>query len=117
MRRASRPVARKRLSISGASPGSRLASRSVPLDSGWTTEADRDFFYKSEAAKIPTYNKQLKLFWWGWGETDIARANGLAVIDTFKKQGVTIETMETPGGHEWTNWRIYLHEVAPKLFR
>jgi len=87
------------------------------MSSGWTTEADRDFFYKSEAAKIPTYNKQLKLFWWGWGETDIARANGLAVIDTFKKQGVTIETMETPGGHEWTNWRIYLHEIAPKLFR
>jgi enterochelin esterase-like enzyme len=87
------------------------------MSSGWTTEADRDFFYKNEAAKIPTYNKELKLFWWGWGETDIARANGLAVIDTFKKQGVKIETMETPGGHEWTNWRIYLHEVAPKLFR
>ena len=87
------------------------------MSSGWTTEADRDFFYKSEAAKIPTYNRELKLFWWGWGETDIARANGLAVIDAFKKQGVKIETMETPGGHEWTNWRIYLHEVAPKLFR
>lgn len=87
------------------------------MSSGWTTEADRDFFYKSEGAKIPTYNKELKLFWWGWGETDIARANGLAVIDAFRKQGVKIETMETPGGHEWTNWRIYLHEVAPKLFR
>ena len=42
---------------------------------------------------------------------------GLEVINTFKKQGVKIETMETPGGHEWANWRIYLHEVAPKLFR
>jgi enterochelin esterase-like enzyme len=87
------------------------------MSSGWTTEQDRDFFYKSEAAKIPTYNNQLKLFWWGWGETDIARANGLAVIDKLKSQGVKIETMETPGGHEWTNWRLYLHEVAPKLFR
>jgi hypothetical protein len=27
-----------------------------------------------EAAKIPKYNSTLKLFWWGWGETDIARA-------------------------------------------
>ena len=87
------------------------------MSSGWTTEEDRSFFYKAEAAKIPTYNAQLKLFWWGWGETDIARANGLAVIDKFKSQGVKIETMETPGGHEWTNWRLYLHEVAPKLFR
>ncbi|HMC75619.1 MAG TPA: alpha/beta hydrolase-fold protein [Vicinamibacterales bacterium] len=87
------------------------------MSSGWTTEQDRDWFYTHEAAKIPSYNKELKLFWWGWGETDIARANGLAVIDTFKKQGVRIETMETPGGHEWPNWRLYLHEVAPKLFR
>jgi enterochelin esterase family protein len=88
------------------------------MSSGWTTEADRDAFYAREAAKIPTYDKQLKLFWWGWGETDIARANGLAVIEKLKSMGVkNMETMETPGGHEWTNWRLYLHEVAPKLFR
>jgi enterochelin esterase family protein len=87
------------------------------MSSGWTTDADRDFFYEHEAAKIPTYNKHLKLFWWGWGQTDIARANGLQVIGKFKSEGVNIETMETPGGHEWTNWRLYLHEVAPKLFR
>jgi enterochelin esterase-like enzyme len=87
------------------------------MSSGWVTEADREFFYKTEGARFPTYNKTLKLFWWGWGETDIARANGLAVIEKLKGQGVTIETMETPGGHEWTNWRLYLHEIAPKLFR
>jgi enterochelin esterase-like enzyme len=87
------------------------------MSSGWISEADRDFFYKTEAAKIPTYNRELKLFWWGWGETDIARANGLAVIDAFKAKGVKIETLETPGGHEWSNWRLYLHEIAPKLFR
>lgn len=87
------------------------------MSSGWISEDDRQAFYKTEAAQIPKYNSQLKLFWWGWGQTDIARANGLAVIDKFKSEGVKIETMETPGGHEWANWRIYLHEVAPKLFR
>ena len=87
------------------------------MSSGWTTEQDRDFFYKTEAAKIPKYNSALKLFWWGWGETDIARANGLAVIETFKSQGVRVETRESPGGHTWDNWRLYLYEVAPKLFR
>jgi enterochelin esterase family protein len=87
------------------------------MSSGWTTEQDREFFYKTEAAKIPKYNGALKLFWWGWGEIDIARANGLAVIEKFKSQGVRIETRETPGGHTWENWRLYLNEVAPKLFR
>ena len=67
------------------------------MSSGWTTEEDRQFFYKSEAAKIPTYNSQLKLFWWGWGETDIARANGLMVIEKLKSQGVKIETHGNAG--------------------
>ena len=71
-----------------------------------------------EAARIPTYDRELKLFWWGWGETDIARANGLMVINRFRELGVkNMETLETPGGHTWDNWRLYLHEVAPKLFR
>ena len=87
------------------------------MSSGWTTEQDRELFYKTEADKIPKYNSALKLFWWGWGETDIARANGLAVIDRLKSQGVRIDTRETPGGHTWDNWRLYLYEVAPKLFR
>jgi enterochelin esterase family protein len=88
------------------------------MSSGWTTETDRDFFYKSQAAKIPTYDKELKLLWWGWGETDIARPNTLLVLDKLKSMGVKhMQTMETPGGHEWANWRLYLHEVAPKLFR
>ncbi len=87
------------------------------MSSGWTTEQDRAFFYKTEATRIPKYNSALKLFWWGWGETDIARANGLAVIEKFTSQGVKIETRESPGGHTWDNWRLYLFEVAPKLFR
>ena len=87
------------------------------MSSGWISEKDRESFYTTEAAKIPKYNSALKLFWWGWGETDIARANGLAVIDKFKSQGVKIETRESAGGHTWDNWRLYLYEVAPKLFR
>ena len=87
------------------------------MSSGWSSDADREAFYKAEATQIPKYNDQLKLFWWGWGETDIARANSLAILDKFKSAGVKAETLETPGGHEWKNWRLYLHEVAPKLFR
>jgi hypothetical protein len=69
------------------------------MSSGWPSEQDRDFFYKTQAEKIPKYNSALKLFWWGWGETDIARTAGLAVMDKFKSQGVRIDTRETPGGH------------------
>lgn len=87
------------------------------MSSGWVSDHDRQFFYDSEAAKIPTYNSHLKLFWWGWGATDIARPNSILVTEKLKELGVKLETMETPDGHEWKNWRLYLNEVAPKLFR
>lgn len=87
------------------------------MSSGWVSDQDRDFFFTHEAARIPTYNSELKLFWWGWGATDIARPNAIKVTDRLKKLGVHLETMETPDGHEWKNWRLYLHEVAPKLFQ
>jgi enterochelin esterase-like enzyme len=89
----------------------------VVMSSGWISDQDRQFFFTSEAARIPTYNSQLKLFWWGWGATDIARPNAITVTDRFKTLGVHVETMETPDGHEWKNWRLYLHEVGPKLFQ
>jgi enterochelin esterase family protein len=89
----------------------------VVMSSGWTTGQDRDWFFTNEAARIPTYNSQLKLFWWGWGATDIARPNAMLVTNRFKSLGVHVETMETPDGHEWKNWRLYLHQEAPKLFR
>lgn len=31
--------------------------------------------------------------------------------------GFKYDYMETPGGHTWTNWRNYLCEFVPKLFR
>ena len=52
---------------------------------------------------MPQYNAQLKLFWWGWGQTDIARDNALACIARFKQSGVRLETEETADGHEWKN--------------
>ncbi len=89
----------------------------VVMSSGWFP-ADRDaFFNGTDAARMPQYNTQLKLFWWGWGQTDIARDNALACIARFKAAGVHVETEETADGHEWKNWRLYLSQVAPILFR
>ena len=31
--------------------------------------------------------------------------------------GFPYEYRESTGGHTWTNWRIYLSELAPKLFK
>ncbi len=89
----------------------------VVMSSGWFP-ADRDAFFSGpDAARMPQYNAQLKLFWWGWGQTDIARNNAIACTARFKQAGVHLETEETADGHEWKNWRLYLSQVAPILFR
>ena len=31
--------------------------------------------------------------------------------------GVSYIYRETDGGHEWRNWRIYLNEFLPMLFK
>jgi enterochelin esterase-like enzyme len=30
---------------------------------------------------------------------------------------MTVQWKETPGGHNWSNWRDYLRDFAPLLFR
>ena len=34
-----------------------------------------------------------------------------------KKRGIEHDLRITGGGHTWINWRHYLNELAPKLFR
>lgn len=87
------------------------------MSSGWISANDRDAFFKLEAARVPQINSKLKLFWWGWGNTDIARPYAQLVTGQMKDRGVKLETTETPGGHEWANWRLYLYQIAPRLFR
>jgi enterochelin esterase family protein len=35
----------------------------------------------------------------------------------FDVYGVHYTAEETPGGHVWANWRLYLSRFAPLLFR
>lgn len=62
-------------------------------------------------------NNGLKLYWIAIGKDDfLYQAN----VD-FKKKldgiGLKYEYLETGEGHIWKNWRIYLAEFAPRLFR
>jgi enterochelin esterase family protein len=51
------------------------------------------------------------------GDQDFALPGSKALSEIFKKRGVEHELRITGGGHTWINWRHYLNELAPKLFR
>jgi enterochelin esterase family protein len=90
----------------------------LPMSTGWFTPKDRDAFVAANRAEIARADKQLKLFWWGYGETDIAKDNGLKSMEALRAAGLSrIETAVTGSGHDWITWRYMLREVAPKLFR
>ena len=38
-------------------------------------------------------------------------------MEMFKKHGFSAVYKETDGAHTWINWRNYLNEFAPQLFR
>lgn len=58
-----------------------------------------------------------KLFWVGCGSDDFLIANARNLVEILKKQEFNYQFRESTGGHTWTNWRIYLSELAPLLFK
>ena len=59
----------------------------------------------------------LKLYWIGCGKEDFLYESVTNLRKFYDNSGFKYEYLETPGGHTWTNWRIYLSELAPQLFR
>ncbi len=40
-----------------------------------------------------------------------------ALAEVLKARGIEHDLRITGGGHTWINWRHYLNDMAPKLFR
>ena len=58
-----------------------------------------------------------KLFWVGCGEDDFLIESARNLVEILKKKEFNYKYKENSGGHTWTNWRIYLSELAPLLFK
>lgn len=50
------------------------------------------------------------------GETDIALRNGQKDLALFNRHGIRNFWVLSSGGHEWMNWRRYLHQTAQIMF-
>jgi enterochelin esterase family protein len=65
----------------------------------------------------PKLKKDTQLIWLATGADDRLMPNTTATVDLLKKHGFAPEFKETAGGHTWLNWRDYLIEFAPRLFK
>jgi enterochelin esterase family protein len=99
----------------GAFPnaGGRGAAAATPAPAGPVE------WEKVNAAKLDDANlkKGLRLLWFGTGKEDFLLSTTNATVDLFKRHGFSPVFVESPGGHTWINWRNYLSDFAPQLFR
>jgi enterochelin esterase-like enzyme len=68
-----------------------------------------------------TLNAQMKngykLYWIGIGRTDFLYQNVEGYRKKLDEMGMKYTYRESDGGHIWKNWRMYLTEFVPLLFR
>lgn len=76
-------------------------------------EKQNEAFFKN-AEKV---NKSVRLLAITVGEKDFALTGSKALAGLLQKHGIKHELKISGGGHTWINWRQYLNELAPKLFR
>jgi len=58
-----------------------------------------------------------KLYWIGIGKADFLYKNVTEYRAKLDGMGMKYTYHESEGGHTWTNWRVYLSEFAPLLFK
>ena len=76
-------------------------------------ERQNETFFKNAEAT----NKTIKVLEITVGDKDFALSGSKALSELFNKHGVKHELKITGGGHTWINWRQYLNDLAPRLFR
>ena len=71
----------------------------------------------ARALDDPALKKGLNLVWFATGKDDFLIETSRATVAMLKKHGFDVAFEESAGAHTWTNWREYLNEFAPLLFR
>ena len=74
--------------------------------------------YKDMEGKLKLqFAKKPALYWIAIGKTDFLYKANREYRKLLDEKGYPYEYFENEDGHIWRNWRIYLSEFAPKLFK
>ena len=64
----------------------------------------------------PRFNSRVRLLWLATGKEDFILPQAKATLAVFDRS-IKYSYKETEGGHTWPNWRAYLADSSPQLFR
>jgi enterochelin esterase-like enzyme len=74
-------------------------------------------YEKTNDAALKQAARTLKLLYYAYGREDFVARNSDQLKNTLKKYGIKLTLHETGGGHTWINWREYLNDFVPRLFK
>ena len=91
---------------------------SAAVDRQQTGQDGHPEIYADRNQKIDNlFSKNPKLFWIGIGKTDFLIKNNNDLRACLDSKNHKYTYLETDGGHIWRNWRIYLTEFVPQIFK
>ena len=91
-------------------PSSTSAAAAAPQGPNWEEQ-------NLKVLDDPGLKKGLKLVWFSTGKDDFLVDASRKTVALLKKHGFQVAYEESAGGHTWLNWRAYLTQFAPLLFR
>lgn len=80
-------------------------------------DTDTAFYTKLEEQMRAQKKNGYKLYWMGCGKADFLYQYVQESRKKMDEIGFTYTYRESDGGHIWRNWRIYLSEFVPLLFK
>jgi enterochelin esterase family protein len=89
------------------------------LSSGVASIVHNDEWEKRYAAQLDDAAARagLELVWFAIGKDDFLLERSRRTVAMLERHGFRPEYREGAGGHNWINWREYLNELAPQLFK
>lgn len=79
--------------------------------------ADSEVYKDMEGKLKVQFEKNPKLYWIAIGDQDFLYDANVQYRKILDENGYPYIYYETPDGHIWKNWRIYLTEFTPRLFK
>ncbi|MBR4919830.1 MAG: esterase [Prevotella sp.] len=81
-------------------------------------QGENGHIYQQLDAKLAKqFNPAPELYFIAIGKTDFLYKDNVDFRQKLDQKGYKYEYLETDGGHIWRNWRIYLNQFVPKLFK
>lgn len=81
------------------------------------SDSECDLYKDIEQKLKQQFRQRVSLYWIGIGKDDFLREDNQRFTDMLDRNRLRYTFYESDGGHEWRNWRLYLTQFVPLLFK